>query len=36
MYITALGETVTVRGTCEPAFTKLWNSLTKELGLPKA
>jgi hypothetical protein len=27
MYITALGKTVTVHGTCEPGFTKLWNEL---------
>jgi hypothetical protein len=27
MYITALGKTVTVRGTCEPGFTKLFNEL---------
>ena len=26
-FITALGKTVTVRGTCEPAFTKLWKTL---------
>jgi hypothetical protein len=27
MYITALGRTVTVRGTCDSAFTKLYNEL---------
>jgi hypothetical protein len=27
MYITALGKTVTVRGSCEFAFTKLYNDL---------
>jgi hypothetical protein len=32
-FITAMGKTVTVRGTCEPGFTKLWNSLTNALGL---
>jgi hypothetical protein len=26
-FITALGRTVTVRGSCEPEFTKLWGSL---------
>lgn len=26
-YITALGKTVTVRGMCEPGFTKLFNEL---------
>ena len=35
-FITALGKTVTVRGTCEPGFTKLWNALEKALGLPQA
>jgi hypothetical protein len=33
-FITALGRTVTVRGTCEPGFTKLWNKLVSALGLP--
>jgi hypothetical protein len=32
-FITAMGKTVTVRGTCEPGFTKLWDSLTGALGL---
>jgi hypothetical protein len=32
-FITALGKTVTVRGTCEPAFTSLWDALTNALGL---
>ena len=27
-FITALGRTITVRGTCEPAFTNLWDSLS--------
>ncbi len=27
-FITALGKTITVRGTCEPAFTNLWTSLS--------
>jgi len=27
LFITALGKTITVRGTCEPGFTKLWNQL---------
>lgn len=27
-YITALGKTITVRGTCEPAFTNLFSALT--------
>jgi len=27
MFITALGRTITVRGSCEPGFTQLWNSL---------
>ena len=34
MFITALCKTVTVRGTCEPGFTKLWNALAKAVGLP--
>ena len=33
-FITALGKTVTVRGACEPGFTKLWNALVRALGLP--
>jgi len=32
-FITALGKNVTVRGNCEPGFTKLSNSLTNALGL---
>jgi len=32
-YITALGKTVSVRGACEPGFTKLWDSVTNALGL---
>jgi hypothetical protein len=32
MFITALGKTVTVRGSCEPGFTKLWNALAKGTG----
>lgn len=32
-FITAMGKTVTVRGTCEPGFTQLWNELTTALGL---
>ena len=27
LFITALGKTVTVRGACEPGFTKLWYAL---------
>jgi hypothetical protein len=26
-FLTAFGKTVTVRGDCEPGFTKLWGSL---------
>jgi hypothetical protein len=32
-FITALGKTVTVRGTCEPSFTKLWNELANAIGV---
>lgn len=32
-FITAQGKTVTVRGDCEPGFTKLYNALTAALGL---
>lgn len=28
-FIIALGKTVTVRGACEPAFTNLWNTLSR-------
>jgi hypothetical protein len=31
-FITALGKTVTVRGACEPGFTKLWNELDKAVA----
>jgi len=31
LFITALGRTVTVRGTCEPGFTKLWSALSNAL-----
>jgi hypothetical protein len=31
--ITAMGKTVTVRGDCEPGFTKLRDELTTDLGL---
>lgn len=27
-FVTALGKTVKVRGTCEPAFTRLWTELS--------
>jgi len=33
LFITALGKTITVRGSCEPGFTKLWNALAKSRGL---
>jgi hypothetical protein len=33
MFVTALGKTVTVRGTCEPGFTKLLSSFAKTLGV---
>ena len=33
-FIAALGKTVTVRGSCEPAFTKLWNALLHALFKP--
>jgi hypothetical protein len=33
VFITALGKTVTVRGNCEPGFTKLWSAVTTALGL---
>jgi len=33
LFITANGKTVTVRGTCEPSFTKLWYALTNALKL---
>jgi hypothetical protein len=32
-FITAAGKTVTVRGTCEPAFQTLFNALTNALHL---
>jgi hypothetical protein len=32
-FITALGKTVSVRGTCEPTFTKLVNAISNALGL---
>lgn len=32
-FITALGKTVSVHGTCKPDFTKLLDALTNELGL---
>lgn len=32
-FITALGKTVYVRGTCEPGFTKLYDALTTALNL---
>ena len=32
-FITALGTTVSVRGTCEPRFTNLFNALTNALHL---
>jgi len=32
-FITALGKTVSVRGTCEPGFTKIYDALTNALGL---
>jgi hypothetical protein len=32
-FITALGKTVTVRGPCEPGFTKLWNAVARALGV---
>jgi hypothetical protein len=32
-FITALGRTVAVRGSCEPGFTKLWDDLANALGL---
>jgi hypothetical protein len=35
MYITALGKTVTVRGSCESAFTKLYNELTVGLRVSR-
>jgi hypothetical protein len=31
-YITAAGKTVTVHGTCEPAFEKVWRKLTAAVG----
>jgi hypothetical protein len=31
-YITAAGKTVTVRGSCEPAFEKVWRKLTAAVG----
>ena len=34
-FITALGKTVAVRGTCEPGFTKLLYALTNALDLNK-
>ena len=32
-FITAMGKTVVIRGTCSADFTKLWDALTNELGL---
>lgn len=32
-FITALGRTVAVRGSCEPGFTKLWSDLANAVGL---
>ena len=32
-YIRALGRTVRVHGSCEPRFTKLWDTLAHAVGL---
>jgi hypothetical protein len=32
-FIRALGRTVTVHGSCEPRFTKLWATLMRTVGL---
>jgi hypothetical protein len=32
-FIRASGRTVTVHGTCEPSFTKLWDTLAQAVGL---
>ena len=32
LFITALGTRVTVRGTCEPGFTKLFSAIQDALG----
>jgi hypothetical protein len=32
-YIHALGRTITVHGTCEPRFQRLWNTLAGAVGL---
>ena len=32
-FITALGKTVTVRGSCEPKYTTLYDALSNALGL---
>ena len=34
-FITALGKTVIVRGTCEPGFWRRWFALTTPLGWPQ-
>jgi hypothetical protein len=31
-FITALGKTITVRGTCKPDFTELWSTLAEALN----
>jgi hypothetical protein len=33
-YIRAGGRTVTVHGTCEPEFERVWNDLTRAVGRP--
>jgi hypothetical protein len=33
MFVTALGRTVTVRGTCESSFTQMWHDLASAVGL---